>query len=88
MKRLVYPILACVTATSLSSCTLLGSLLKTIGRVPGSLLDSVTSVEEAERKAQEQGWPIQPEPVPGAPEGGGEAVVSPDTVLVVAPLEK
>ncbi len=85
MKRLVYLALACVLATSLSSCALVGSLLQTIGRVPGSLLESVMSVAEAEAEGEHPEGSAG-EPIPGQPDEETDAMPS-DAVMVVTPLE-
>lgn len=75
MKPFFFVVLACLTATSLSSCAAAGSLVKSVLRVPGSLLNSVTDGDTPDM--------TKGQPLPGQPEEGG----APEVMVVVTPLE-
>ena len=81
MKRLLYCCAALLIATQLSSCSLLGSLLGSIGRVPGTLLNGVMSVAEAEAEEADpeviEGEVVPVSPIPVAVE---------DLVIVPSPM--
>ena len=80
MKRLIHCFAALLVVTQLSSCGVIGSLLKTLGKTPGTVLNGVMGLAEAEG---EVGPALSDDDaLPGAP----EPQAMDELVIVPSPL--